>query len=543
MTQAAAPPPANPAQLLDDRTKGLILLGTMLGLFLSALDQTIVATALPSIVRDLNGLSLYAWVTTAYLLTSTATVPIYGKLSDLYGRRPILVFGILVFLLGSVLCGLAGTEVFGGALGGGMMQLVVCRAVQGLGAGAFASSAFSIIADLYPPQERGKYQGILGAVYGLSSVVGPLLGGFLTDHASWRWVFYVNLPVGLAALGLILAKMPAITSRAKARVDVFGAALVVAFTVPLLLALTWGADGTHGWASPTLLGLFALSTVALVVFVLVEARHESPILPLGFFKNPTFAWAVTARFFVGAVFLGALLFLSLYLVNVQGVSATQAGTAVIPLTIGLIIGALSAGNLASRLGAYKGLIVVGVALVVSGFVLLSSLTASTSYALVVLYMVVLGLGFGPVLPLYTLVLQTSVNPWEIGVATASGQFFQSMGGTIGTAVFGAVLSATLAGGFKTDVAPLIASAPPAVRAEFAPLTQPGADASRELGSIVARSQAIPSDPARDRVVLALRSSFASAVSRVYLVSVFVAVLALLASLAMPGKRLEQRVRP
>ena len=539
-TQREAPTQTNPAQLLDDRTKGLILLGTMLGLFLSALDQTIVATALPRIVRDLNGLSLYAWVTTAYLLTSTATVPIYGKLSDLYGRRPVLVFGILVFLLGSVLCGLAGTPAFGGALGGGMLQLVAFRAVQGIGAGAFASTAFSIIADLYPPQERGKYQGILGAVYGLSSVIGPLLGGFLTDFVSWRWVFYVNLPIGLAALALILSKMPALANGTKARTDVLGAALVVVFTVPLLLAFTWGADATFGWTSPTLLGLFALSLAALIAFVFVEARHESPILPLGLFRNPTFAWAVAARFLIGAVFLGALLFLSLYLVNVQGVSATQAGTAVIPLTIGLIIGALSAGNLASRLGAYKGLILGGVTLVVLGFVLLSTLAASTPYWLVVLYMVVLGLGFGPVLPLYTLALQTSVEPRQIGVATATGQFFQSMGGTIGIAIFGAVLSATLAGGINADVLPLIASAPPAIRAELEPLTRPGADASRELGQIVANTSKNASDVTRDSVVLALRSSFAASVARVYQVSLLVAALALLASIAMPGKRLEPR---
>jgi len=540
MNPSTAPPRVNPAQLLDQRTKALILLGTMLGLFLSALDQTIVATALPRIVRDLNGLSLYAWATTAYLLTSTATVPIYGKLSDQYGRRPILVFGIVVFLLGSVLCGLAGTPMFGGELGGGMLQLVAFRALQGVGAGAFASTAFSVIADLYPPQERGKYQGILGAVYGLSSVIGPLLGGFLTDYASWRWVFYVNVPIGLAALVLIVTKMPVLVSGPKVRVDVLGAALVGVFTVPLLLAFTWGADGSYGWTSPTLLGLFSLSLVALVAFIFIEARHESPILPLKLFKNPTFVWAVTARFFIGAVFLGALLFLSLYLVNVQGVSATQAGTAVIPLTLGLIVGALSAGNLASKLGAYKSLILGGVTLVVLGFALLCTLTASTPYWLVVLYMVVLGLGFGPVLPLYTLALQTSVNPWEIGVATATGQFFQSMGGTVGTALFGAVLSATLAGGLKNDVAPLIASAPPAVRTQLAALEQPGADASRELGVIVAESKVKATDPALERVVLALRSSFASAVSKVYLVSAFVALLALIASVAMPGKRLEPK---
>ena len=534
MTQTTAPT-STPAQALDARTKGFILLATMLGLFLSALDQTIVATALPRITQELQGLSLYAWVTTAYLLASTATVPVYGKLSDLYGRRPVLLFGITVFLIGSVLCGLAGS-LFGNALGGGMLQLVVFRAVQGLGAGAFASIAFSIIADLYPPQERGKYQGIFGAVYGLSSIIGPLLGGFLTDYASWRWVFFVNVPVGLLALALIVTKMPRLTSGQGGRVDVLGALLIAVFTVPLLLAFTWGSGGNYAWGSPTLLSLFGLSALALALFLRVEARHESPILPLTFFSNPTFAWAVVARFFVGAVFLGALLFLSLYLVNVQGVSATKAGTAVIPLTIGLIVGALSAGNLASRLGAYKGLIVGGVALIVVGFGLLATLSATTPYALVVLYMVVLGLGFGPVLPLYTLALQTSVTPREIGVATAAGQFFQSMGGTIGTAVFGAVLSASLATGVRTEIAPVIASAPPALRAQLTPLTQTGVDVGRELGMLAARARTAPADPATDRVTLAVKVIFAAAVSRVYLASVLVALLALLATVLMPGKR-------
>jgi len=312
--------------------------------------------------------------------------------------------------------------------------------------------------------------------------------------------------------------------------------------VPLLLAFTWGADGSYGWASPTLLGLFALSLLALLIFVFVESRNESPLLPLSLFKNPTFAWAVTARFFIGAVFLGALLFLSLYLVNVQGVSATQAGTAVIPLTLGLIVGALSAGNLASKLGAYKGLIVLGVTLVVVGLGLLATLNAATPYWAVVLYMVVLGLGFGPVLPLYTLALQTSARPQDIGVATASGQFFQGLGGTVGTAVFGAVLSASLSSGLGREVAPLVAAAPPALRAELSALERPGADASRELGAVLARAQQEPSDPSLTPLVRALRSSFASAVAKVYLVSVLVALLALLASLAMPGRRLEQGKR-
>lgn len=450
--QGAPPARINYAQTLDMATKRVILFGVLLGLFLSALDQTIVATAMPRIAADLNGLNLYTWVTTAYLLTNTALVPIYGKLSDLYGRKPILMFGILVFLFGSALCGLSGEPFLGNLFGGGMMQLVVFRGVQGIGAAALGSVAFAIIADLFEPIDRPRYQGLFGAVFGLSSVIGPLLGGFLTDNISWRWVFYVNLPLGLIALAFIASKMPRLASGLQARVDWLGAALIIVFAVPLLLALTWGADGNYAWTSPTVLGLFGLSAAALIAFLFAQSRHPSPILPLTLFNNPTFAWGAVARFLIGAGFLGAILFLSLYLVQVQGVSATKAGTATIPLTVGLIIGAIGSGQIASRIGRYKPLMLIGLVVAALGFFSLSTLNADTPYSGVVLRMILLGLGLGPALPLYTTALQLSVKPWEIGVATSAGQFFQQMGSTIGTAIFGAVLTAGLTTNLATQFA-------------------------------------------------------------------------------------------
>ncbi|MEF2277614.1 MDR family MFS transporter [Deinococcus sp. YIM 134068] len=463
----APQPPAsaiNYAQTLDMRTKRVILFGVLLGLFLSALDQTIVSTAMPRIATELQGLNLYSWVTTAYLLTNTALVPIYGKLSDLYGRKPILMFGIVVFLIGSALCGLSGEPFLGNLFGGGMMQLVVFRGLQGVGAAALGSVAFAIIADLFEPVDRPRYQGLFGAVFGISSVIGPLLGGFLTDQISWRWVFYVNLPIGLIALAFIATRMPRLASGLQAKVDWLGAFLILVFTVPLLLALTWGADRTYAWTSPTLLGLFALSAVSLASFLFVESRHESPILPLNLFRNPTFAWGAIARFLIGAGFLGAILFLSLYLVNVQGVSATQAGTATIPLTVGLIVGSIAAGQVASRIGRYKPLMLIGLITAALGFFSLSTLTADTPYSGVVLRMVLLGLGLGPALPLYTTALQLSVKPWEIGVATSAGQFFQQMGSTIGTAIFGALLTAGLSTQFARNFEQAKVGQPPAVQA-------------------------------------------------------------------------------
>ncbi|MBB5232979.1 MDR family MFS transporter [Deinococcus budaensis] len=466
MTTPPSAPPGriNYAQTLDLRTKRVILFGVLLGLFLSALDQTIVATAMPRIAEELDGLNLYTWVTTAYLLTNTALVPIYGKLSDLYGRKPVLMFGIVVFLIGSALCGLAGEPFFGNLFGGGMMQLVVFRGLQGVGAAALGSVAFAIIADLFEPIDRPRYQGLFGAVFGISSVAGPLLGGFLTDQISWRWVFYVNLPLGLIALAFISAKMPRLASGLQARVDWLGAFLILVFTVPLLLALTWGANQTYAWTSPTLLGLFGLSAAALVAFLWVEGRHPSPILPLTLFSNPTFAWGAVARFLIGAGFLGAILFLSLYLVNVQGVSATAAGTATIPLTVGLIIGSVGSGQIASRIGRYKVLMLIGLMTAALGFFALSTLNADTAYGGVVLRMVLLGLGLGPALPLYTTALQLSVKPWEIGVATSAGQFFQQMGSTIGTAIFGALLTAGLASQFTANFERAKVDQPPAVQA-------------------------------------------------------------------------------
>ncbi|ACO46280.1 DHA2 family efflux MFS transporter permease subunit [Deinococcus deserti] len=428
---------------LDLPTKRLILFGVLLGLFLSALDQTIVGTAMPRIISELNGLNLYSWVTTAYLLANTALVPIYGKLSDIYGRKPILMFGIVVFLIGSMLCGMAGEPFMGHLFGGGMMQLVVFRGLQGAGGAALGAVAFAIIADLFEPAERPKYQGLFGAVFGLSSVIGPLLGGWLTDYVSWRWVFYVNLPLGLLALTFLWFKMPRLQSGLKAKVDWQGAFLILVFAVPLLLALTWGADGNYAWSSPTVLGLFGISAASLLAFLYVESRVDSPIIPLHLFRNPTFAWGSLARFLFGAAFFGAILFLSLYLVQVQGVSATAAGTATIPLTFGLIFGAIVSGQVASRMGRYKPLMLIGLSLMMLGFYSLSTLNADTSYNSVILRMVLLGLGIGPAMPLYTTALQLSVKPWEIGVATSAGQFFQQMGSTIGTAIFGALLTTGL----------------------------------------------------------------------------------------------------
>jgi EmrB/QacA subfamily drug resistance transporter len=445
------------AATLDQRSKQVILVGVLLSLFLSSLDQTIVSTALPRIVADLRGIELLAWVSTSYLLASTAMVPIYGKLSDIYGRKIILLFGITVFLIGSVLCGLAGT----------MLQLVIYRGIQGFGAAALTSTAFAIPADLFAPAERARYMGLFGAVFGLSSVIGPFVGGLLTDQFSWHWVFFVNLPIGLVALAFIAAKLPKLHSGLRPRIDYAGAATLLLAVVPLLLALT--LDKTrHPWTSPLVVGLLAASAVGHGLFFVAERRAAAPILPLHLFRNRTFALTSLVGVSVGATLFAAIFFLSLYLVNVLGVSATEAGTTLIPLTLSLVFGSIVSSQIVQRTGRYKPIIIAGMLLIVAALFSLTTLSPETSIWMVRLRMIALGLGLGPALPMLNLAMQNAVPREDVGAATASRQFFQQIGQVIGSAVFGAVLTASLTAGLAANLAPIQAKLPPAMAAQFDP---------------------------------------------------------------------------
>lgn len=440
---------------LSPRDKLLTLTGLMLALFLGALDQTIVSTALPRIVEDLQGLDRYAWVATSYLLASTVLVPIYGKLADLYSRKAIELVAVGVFLLGSALCGLAGEFGTLPLLGDGMSQLIIFRAVQGLGGAGLFAMAFIIIADLYPPNVRGKYQGFVGAVFGVASVLGPVIGGFLTDYGSnlipgvagWRWVFYVNVPFGALALWFIITRMPSLKPQGGGgRLDLVSAFLLVGGLVPFVLALQ--LDKTlYPWGSPTTLALFAGAALALLLFVVRSLRSPNPILDLGLFENRVFRAANIALFFLGAAFLSILIFLPLFMVNVLGVSATQAGVSLIPLSLGLVFGSVVAGQLVSRVGHYKLFMLGGGVVLLAGTLLLSQMPPDVPYARVTLYMVVCGLGLGPSFPLYTLAIQNAVDVRKLGQATSASQFFRQIGGTVGAALMGTVLATGLAGAF------------------------------------------------------------------------------------------------
>jgi EmrB/QacA subfamily drug resistance transporter len=529
---AVSSPPIQPvtehdAALLPARTKLFILAAVLVGLFLAALDQTIVATALPAIVADLSGIRLLAWVSTGYLVASTTMVPIYGKLSDLYGRRVIVLFGIVVFLTGSALCGIAGS----------MIQLILFRVLQGVGAAALTSTAFAVPADLYSPVERARYTGFFGVVFALSSVVGPYLGGFLTDALSWRWVFYVNVPVGAVALFLTITKMPPLRSGHRLPIDWAGTALLVAAVVPLLLALTFDKR-VYSWSSPLVLGLFAVSAGATAAFLAVEVRAPSPVLPLELFGNRTIAVVSVASVFMGAAFMGAVFFLSLFMVNVVGVSATAAGTTLMPLTLAVVVGAMGSSQLVYRVGRYKGVILAGFAVAIVGYVLLATMDTSVTRWGVTWRMILLGVGLGPAMPLLNLAVQNAAPFGKVGAATAARQFFMQMGSAVGLALFGVVLANVVAAEMRAGFSPLIAQLPPAMRAQV-DLQQMGSGRSDTAASV---QDALPPQ-VRSAARGVVRRAFAAAVTRIYAYSAIILSAALLVLVALPETPLRQSVVP
>jgi EmrB/QacA subfamily drug resistance transporter len=471
--------------------KVFTLLGALLGMLLAALDQTIVATAGPAIQADLHvDPSLYAWITTAYLVTSTVMVPIYGKLSDLLGRKRILVAGIVIFLLGSFLCGIAGSA----------LQLILYRAIQGIGSAALFTSAFAVVADIFPPAIRGKYQGMFGAVFGLSSVVGPLLGGFITDQFGWHWVFFINLPIGAIALAFIFLRMPALQRRIRGKIaeclDVAGALALTVAVVPLMLALSLGerspAPGSTGyaWGSWEILALLAVATVGVALFLRAERRAKNPIIDLRLFRNRTFAVGNLAAFVIGSGFLGAIVFLPLFMVNVVGLSATRSGLTLTPLTLGLVTGNVVSGQIVARIGKYKVPIMASLVLLIVGYAVMGfTLSPQSSQTEVTLKMILVGIGLGPSIPLFTLVVQNAVPVQQIGVATSSVTFFRQLGSTVGLAILGTVFGASLAGAMRTRMAEATVDAPAEVRAQLGTIMAPGMAAGAAPGAAPGRAAA------------------------------------------------------
>jgi len=409
-----------------------IVAAVMLGLFLAALDQTIVGTALPRIVTDLRGNDIYTWAFTAYLLTATISGPIYGKLSDLFGRRPVLLFAVAIFLVGSALSGFSRE----------MWQLVGFRALQGLGAGALFPVALAVIGDMFDASERGKYQGLVGAVFGLSSLIGPAIGGIITDTVGWQWVFFVNLPIGAVVFTVIWRTLPSVRpAGTRPRIDYLGASVLVAALVPILIGLTNKQSGN--WGDPAVGGLIAAGLVITAVFVWIESRTVEPIVPVELFRNRSFTISVVAMFLASMAFFAPIVFLPRWFQVVGGASATQSGYQILALLGGLIFSAILSGQLVARTGRYKPL-ALGAAIVLAiGLFLLSNLRADTPLPLLWSWMFVTGLGVGPMFAIFTLVVQGAVPQRQIGTATSSLTLFQQVGGSVGLAAAGTIFGTRL----------------------------------------------------------------------------------------------------
>lgn len=428
---------ASSYQALSRKQLVWTIIGLQLTLLLAALDNTIVGTAMPRVIEELHGFERYAWTTTAYLLTSTTAVPIFGKLSDMHGRKQYFLGGAIFFVLTSALCGAAGDLPLPMD---GMNQLILFRGLQGIGAGIITALTFTVVGDIFPPAERGKYQGLFSAVWGLASVFGPTLGGWITDTLSWRWVFYVNLPVGIVASLVVYFSFPNIRPpRIERKVDYLGVISLIACIVPLLLALTWAGDPHFGWKSTRVVALMCVAAVMLVVFLVVESKADEPILPLKLFRKPIFAVSMVVLFMTGMGMFAAVLFIPLFMQGVSGVSATQSGTLLTPMMLMMMTGSILSGQLISRTGRYKMLALTGLGIMVVGLYLMAHMAVDTTRTVIVRDMLFVGFGLGLTMPLFTLVVQNSVPPTMIGVATASTQFFRTMGATVGTAIFGTIM--------------------------------------------------------------------------------------------------------
>jgi EmrB/QacA subfamily drug resistance transporter len=508
---------------LPRRQVVITFIGVMLAMFLASLDQTVVGTAMPRIVADLQGFSHYTWITSVYIITSAVTIPITGKFIDMYGRKMFYVIGLSIFIIASLLSGLSNS----------MTLLITFRGLQGIGGGIMMANAFTVIADIFPPAERGKYQGYISGVFGISSIIGPSLGGFLTDSLSWHWVFFINIPLGLVVIFLFIKFFPNIKPGVmKRHVDYAGLATLVLTIIPLMLALTWGGV-EYAWGSVTIVSMFAFSAIMLVLFIIIETRAQEPIIPLSLFRNRIVTVSIIVTFFTGIGMFGTIIFIPLFFQGVLGATATTSGTFLMPMMIGVVSGSFISGQLLSRTGGhYRIQGAVGLVIMSTGMGLLSRITPETSYGMAVASIVITGIGLGSTLPLYMIAIQNAV-PYEIlGVATSSSAFFRSIGGSVGLSVFGSIMNNRFAKEF-------LARLPDTIKSLFTPA---------QLESLVHNPQALVSPESQaqlqtmlsqagpqgstyfEQLLQILRESLSAALSFVFFIGLFTVVMGFVTNL-------------
>jgi EmrB/QacA subfamily drug resistance transporter len=517
---------AAPAAALDRREKLEIVGAIMLALLLGALDQTIVSVALPTIVSDLGGQALLTWTVTIYLLASTITVPFYGKLSDLYGRKPLLMIGVTLFLIGSALSGLSQT----------IEQLILFRGIQGLGAGSLFPISLAVIGDLFTPAERGKYQGLFGAVFGLSSIVGPLLGGFITENVGWHWIFYVNLPVGAIALFVIWRLLPTIKRAGASRnLDYLGAAVFAVAVGSLLVGLT--NKQTGDWTNPEVGGLIGLGALLGLVFLAIESRAKEPIVPLDLWRNRTYAASIVATFLISFGFFGAAIFLPQWFQFVRGISPTESGLQTLALLAGLILSSVAAGQIVARTGKYRLLILGAGVIMAVGLFLMTNIRATTELPMLWLWMFITGLGIGPTLSVFTIVVQNAVPFDKLGVATSNLTFFRQIGGSIGLAVLGTVFATRLTEELPRQLQ--ASDVPPQLIAEFGARQGRSTDllvVGQDLGQAILAQ--IPAqfrtaiEPLIPNIVHGIQQAFSLSIASVFQIGAVTTILAVIAAAVM-----------
>jgi len=516
-----------PAELTR-RVKILSTAGVMLALLLAALDQTIVGTALPRIVSELNGLDRYSWLITGYLVSSTVMVPIAGKLGDLFGRKPFLIAGMVGFVAASALCGLSQD----------MNQLIVFRIVQGLFGGLLFASAFTVLADIFPPAQRAKMQGFFGGIFGLASIVGPVVGGYLTDHLGWRWVFYVNLPVGILGVLMVVSFLPFVRTAASWRdIDFAGAGSLIAGLIPLLVALSLASQ--QGWTSGEVLGLMAFGIAMLIVFFIIEQRVKEPIVPFRLFENRAFAVSMVVAFLSALGMFGMIIFIPLELQGVLGVSVTNSGLLLTPMMGGLIVASIVSGQLMVRIKQYHYLGTIGLVLMMAGIYVVSLTTTTSAQANITLGIILTGLGVGLTFPLYINAVQSALPQRYLGVGSSQIQFWRNVGGTVSSAVLGTILAQRLPGAISQQVAQL--HLPTAFKVPS------GASASNPNSllnpvAIAASRAKLPPQFASlyDQVVHAIRTALALTLHDLFIIAIGLIALALVASLFMPDVPLRAR---